>query len=162
MIFVEAAAGITSLKSALDMLKALNDIGNASLRAGAIVDVQKEIIAANIAYMELTKEKRDLEHKVMQLEAWEREKERYELKALGIGIVAYALKPAMSNGEPGHYLCANCYAVGKKSFLQQHVRGSSVDVYQCNGCGEKLTVDKASTRIDYSRDGSGGGSWQSY
>ncbi|MFZ3324848.1 MAG: hypothetical protein WA231_02685, partial [Methylocella sp.] len=54
-----------------------------------------------------------------ELETWDADKQRYELKSLAAGVFAYRLKEAMAGGEEIHHLCAACYHRGKKSLLQR-------------------------------------------
>jgi hypothetical protein len=70
------------------------------------------------------------------LKAWDTEKQRYELKTVGTGVVAYMLKPTERASEPPHWLCPSCYAKGQKAFLQATgVRVHMMNVYKCVGCG---------------------------
>ena len=78
------------------------------------------------------------------LKAWEAEKQRYELVELAPGFICYAIRASARGTEPFHRLCANCYNAGKKSPLQQHIRGSYYDQYKCHGCGEEIGIDKGS------------------
>jgi predicted SprT family Zn-dependent metalloprotease len=77
------------------------------------------------------------------LEAWETEKERYELKGLGTGgPFAYALKEDAKGADPAHYICASCYQRGEKSILQQEFRVPGRDeVLVCHKCGSDLYVN---------------------
>jgi hypothetical protein len=138
----EVFAGLGALKTAFDIAKGLKDIDDATRRNAAVIELQEKILAAQQSQSSLIETARELEKEVVQLKAWEADKQRYELTALSTGIVAYALKPSMSNGEPAHYLCANCFASGKKSYLQQHIRGQYYDKFKCQGCGDELGIDK--------------------
>ena len=147
------ATALTSLKSAGDIAKAMIGMrDDAAFKAkmiefqAAIIEAQNSAIAANEERATLVERIRELEKQVADLEAWEREKQRYELVSLAPNVVAYAVKDALRGAEPPHYICANCLTGGKKSFLQQYVRGSAMDKYRCNGCGEDLAVDKSDGR----------------
>lgn len=83
-----------------------------------------------------------LKKRVTDLEAWEREKERYELIALAPNVMAYSVKAAARGTEPHHYICANCCNTGRKSFLNQVLRSEYLDRYQCKTCGETLSVER--------------------
>ena len=83
-----------------------------------------------------------LETEIASLKAWNAEKQKYELKAVGQGCVAYMLKPEARGAEPPHWLCPNCYAIGKKSFIQPSGSRSGRDkIYKCIGCGGTLATD---------------------
>lgn len=96
-----------------------------------------------------------------RLKDWEADKQRYQLCDIGKGVVALALKPAMSNSEPMHYLCADCAASGKKSYLQPHHRGPHYEQYKCNGCGFDIGIDKDNRPRDFYGDPvDNGGDWR--
>jgi Zn finger protein HypA/HybF involved in hydrogenase expression len=138
----EVFAGIGALKTAFDMAKGLNSIHDAVARDRAVIELQKEILAAQAAQSNLIESVGELKRRVAELESWEAEKQRYELSEIGAGTVCYIVKAEMRGREPIHRICANCYAGGKKSFLQQHVKGSNYDKFVCNSCGETLGIDK--------------------
>ena len=138
----EVFAGIGALKTAFDIAKGLKDIDDTTRRNAAVIDLQEKILSAQQSQSSLIETINELEKELVRLRSWEADKPRYELRALAAGVVAYALKSSMSNGEPHRYLCANCYAAGKKSYLQQHVRGQYYDQFKCQGCGDELGIDK--------------------
>lgn len=80
-----------------------------------IIAAQHEIFAANAAQMTMVERIRELEAQIANMKAWEAEKERYQLVSPSTGAMVYAVKKSMSNGEPPHYLCANCFKQGKAS-----------------------------------------------
>lgn len=160
------AAAFSSFKSLKDIAQAMVSLRDADALAGkirefngALIDAQQTIFAVQEERATLVETVRTLEAKVAQIEAWEAEKQRYELVALAPNLVAYALKEAMRGTEPPHYLCAGCYAAGKKSFLQQETRGQYLDAYRCHGCGERITISKGMRPQLGSRGGGGPNSW---
>lgn len=136
--------GLGVFKTMLDLAKGLKDINDATIRNAAIIELQEKILTAQAAQSELVERVGELEKEVAHLKTWETDKERYELVQIAPGNVAYALKASVRDGETPHYLCANCFSAGKKSFLQQPIRGTHVDRYKCNACGEELTNQKDS------------------
>ena len=112
----EIFGSLSAIKTAFDMAKGLQNIHDAVARDRAIIELQKEILAAQAEQASLVEQVRHLKEKVTSFETWEAEKQRYELKPFGTGF-AYVLKPEAQ--EPPHQICANCYARGKKSFLQK-------------------------------------------
>lgn len=94
------------------------------------MDIQKRAMADEI---------RTLEEKILQFEAWQREKLRYAMDPIGPGVFAYALKKEAAGAEPPHWICPNCYAQGKKSLLQHN--GSALtreSALVCQACKGKL------------------------
>jgi hypothetical protein len=134
-----ASEGVQKLIEVRDLVKFGDALGK----------LQAQILAAQSAAMTgyareaaLLEEIGGLKKRVAELEAWEAEKERYELVALAPKVMAYAVKQTMRGADPPHYICANCYNSRRKSFLNQITRGTNVDIFQCNACGERLTINK--------------------
>jgi hypothetical protein len=118
----EVFAGMTAVKTAFDIARGLKDIDDATRRNAAVIELQQKILDAQSEQAELVDLVRKLKARVAQLEAWDADKERYTLTDLGRGHFAYALKDSMANGEPPHYLCAQCYNGKIKSILQTEDR----------------------------------------
>jgi len=156
MPVAEIAAALTSLKSAADLAKALIDIRDASQVRAVAIDLQTQILSAlgsaieaREAYTAQIDRIRDLEAEVTRLKEWGSEKEKYELKTIGFGALAYMLKQGMRGTEPPHWLCPNCYTQGKKSFFQ--TTGAHMGhrtYYACTTCGSKVALDGAPHWID--------------
>jgi hypothetical protein len=115
----------TSLNTLVNMTKAMKDVRDASLIDGkvfelqrAILETQQSVFAANEERTTLIEEIRDAKAQIARLEAWNAEKERYELQDVGAGSLAYVIKESMRSSEPVHKICANCYQKAHKSILQ--------------------------------------------
>jgi hypothetical protein len=146
---------ISAIGAALSSLKAAKDIAEAmiGLRDGAafqakLIEFQSKIIDANnnaFAAQEertaLTEEIRRLRQELEAYKAWETEKRRYELRQIGDGALAYALKRDAETTEPEHWICPSCYGQARKSVLQLEIRTpGAAYVYVCHGCGTDLYV----------------------
>jgi len=142
MVVAETIAGLGAFKTMYDMAKALKDINDATIRNGAVIELQEKILAARETQTALLEQVSELEKEVTRLKDWEADKKRYQLSDIGNGVIALVLKKAMSNGEPTHYLCAGCAAKGQKSYLQSHIRGPYYDQFKCNECGFEIGIDK--------------------
>lgn len=70
---------------------------------------QESILSAQAAQATLIEMVRELETKMARMEAWDADKQRYELKDLRRGFFVYIPKEGMENGEPPHAICTNCY-----------------------------------------------------
>ena len=142
MVAAEISAGVTSLRAALDITKAMIGLRDAEAFRSKSIELQQVIIdaltqgiEAREAYAAQLDRVRALETEVASLKAWDAEKQDYELKRVGDGAVAYMLKPDKRGSEPPHWLCPNCYAKGQKSFLNPV--GASVGrgwLYNCAIC----------------------------
>jgi hypothetical protein len=137
----EIYAGISSFKVMLDIAKGLKDLSDASARYAAVIELQEKILGAQEAQTALIQKVGELEKEVTQFKNWDAEKQRYELKDIGQGSLAYALKAGMQPSQVEHYLCANCFEQSKKRILQRekmHV-GRAI-AYVCDDCDSMLYV----------------------
>src|SRR6185437_11648582 len=115
----EVFAGIGAFKSMLDMAKALKDINDATIRNGAVIELQEKILAAREAQSAALERISELEKQVADFETWNADKQKYELKKVAsTGALAYMLKPEARGGEPPHWVCTHCYENRKRSILQ--------------------------------------------
>lgn len=124
---------MTAIAGAMSSLKAMKDIAEAMIGLrdakafqskrvelySLIISTQSAVFAVNEERAALVEEVSEFKKKVADLEAWETEKQRYELKRVSsFGSFAYSVKEAVAGSEPPHYICAACYERGKKSILQ--------------------------------------------
>jgi hypothetical protein len=123
---------ISSLPDAMHALKAASDITKLIISShdgrivrekaielqGQIFTAQQNALTAQASQFSLLERIRELEKQIADLEAWETEKQRYELKIVSRGATAYVMKSDAERAEPPHWLCATCYQNGKKSILQ--------------------------------------------
>jgi hypothetical protein len=139
----ELIAGLGLLKTAFDMAKGLKDISDATIRNGAVIELQEMILSAQQQQSALIERVRELEKEVARFETWEAEKQRYELKEVpGLNhVLAYTLKPEAQSSEPPHWICTNCYENRKRSILQPEERvPGRAKVLVCNNCGSDFYV----------------------
>jgi hypothetical protein len=145
----EIAAGVTSLRASFDLAKAMLELRDQEAfrtksieLQGLIVDALEKAIAAREAQASQADIIRALEAEVADLKAWGAQEQKYELKNIGGGSVALMLKPEARGASPPHWLCPTCFAQRKKAFFQG--TGTQIGrgwVYQCQGCGHKVTAD---------------------
>lgn len=160
MPVAEIYGGISAFKAMFDMAKGLKDLSNASDRNAAVIELQEKIFTAQQVHSALLERVGALEKRVAGFETWDAEKQRYELKEIAPGVVVRSLKSDMSNGEPPHFICANCYNRGEKQHPQKTLTGSTRDEYTCSKCGDVLRLPKQSGRGPTFARGSGGpNSW---
>jgi hypothetical protein len=149
MVDMAAVAGLmTSLRSIVEITKAMKDVSDANMIQTKVFELTREIMAAQAcaleaqtAQSELLNRVRDLETEITKLEAWNAEKQRYKLTDLGRGMTTYTPKEGMEGGEPPHHLCAACYNEGHKSIMQPETRSPGrCDVLACHRCGSDLYI----------------------
>lgn len=157
-MIVEIGAGLGALKTATDLAKGLQAASSQATINEVKIGLQQSILEAQSALaaaqqMDATTSVRirDLEQQIVEFKDWTREAERYELKAIDRGCFAYMPKAGMANGEPPHWLCANCFNRRHKSFLQFKGRDqdrpgmrSDTSSYGCDAC-------KATLKVNYAR-----------
>lgn len=94
-------------------------------------------IATKEKQVALVQEVADLKEENKKLKDWSAEKERYALTMLIPGVPVRRVKPGLENGEAPHYLCANCFDRGEKSYLRFHSRSGT---YVCHPCKDEIRV----------------------
>jgi hypothetical protein len=116
---------LSPLKTASSLLQEAIEIRDATKFRDTVGKLQTQILsaqqgalAANVAQAEMAEEISQLKKQVASLKAWNAEKNRYQLKDVGLGSFARVLKESESRGEPPHQICAACYERGKKFILQ--------------------------------------------
>lgn len=119
------AAALTGLKTAGEIAKGFLQLRSDAERKAKVIELQSVILAAQSSAIaaqsdqfEMMEEVRQLREEVANARAWETEKLRYKLVSPYAGAMVYALQRSMSNCEPPHYLCTNCFKDGKPSILQ--------------------------------------------
>ena len=131
---------ISGLKTASDIAKGILQLKSLADVQGKVIDLQTTILAAQSSAIAaqsdqftMLEEVRALKEEIAKVKAWETEKQRYQMVSPYIGSTVYAVKKSMSNGEPPHYICTNCYENGKRSILQcrENSRHNRFAVFAC-------------------------------
>ena len=138
----EVVTSLAIFKTLLDMAKGLKDINDATVRNAAVIELQEKIFAAHVQQTTLVERVRELEEQMAHFEAWDAEKQKYELKQVYSGAFAYVLKPKAGGGEPPHWLCTTCYQNNKKAILQAQGRApdKTFEIYGCPQCKSTMRV----------------------
>jgi hypothetical protein len=147
MVDVSATGVVaTSLNTAVNIAKAMMDVHDATAVQGkvfelqrAIIEAQQSVFAANEERTALIEEVREAKAQIASLEAWETEKQRYELNEVGDGSLAYTAKEVMRGREPPHHICAACYQRAQKSILQPRSEHPNIILY-CPEYKNKLFI----------------------
>jgi hypothetical protein len=132
---------LESIKIISDILKSNKSIANHNEINTAVSVVNEKLILANEMIFFCHEKQKTLTNRVADLEKilaehdnFERQALRYILHEFKSGMLAYALKPGMENGEPVHYLCNNCMENRKLSKLQPVKVGIKILAYTCHSC----------------------------
>ena len=141
---------ITSLRAAAELAKLAVDARDAAVIRAKVIELQREIFAAQSCALTTQQDQftlldrvRNLEKENAELKAWDAETEKYQLtdvrKNAGFGqegAFAYRLKAMGPSGEPIHFLCAKCFQDREKSILQaQLLFPGHCDALLCHRCG---------------------------
>jgi hypothetical protein len=117
---------------------------------GLILTAQGSALGAQSEQFATMERLRLLEAKVSELEAWETEKQRYQLKDHGSETFAYALRHDASAGEPHHRLCVTCFENRRRSILQfKHKTYRGQEVMHCPGCKTDIALGTPREPPDY-------------
>jgi len=154
----QIGAAVSSLKVAGEIAVGLVNLKTMAEVQAKAIELNQKILAAqyalfdaNAAQTTLIQRVSELEKQIASMEAWETQKQRYKMTSPFNGCTVYALQKSMSEGEPPHYICANCYQNRKPSILQNGTstskEGGSWGLLVCPVC-------KAECRTGY-RPGSG-------
>lgn len=131
---------VSSLKTAGDIAKGFLQLKSLAELQGRVIELQSAILsaqtnalAAQSDQFAMLEEMRALKAEIAQVKAWEAYKQRYQLVSPFQGTAVYALRKSMSDGEPPHYICTNCYENGKRSILQckETRTGDYLAVFAC-------------------------------
>lgn len=144
---LEAVWGFKAIGELLKLAKEAKDLTDSTAVQAKlasiyplVLEAQMDAINANKAHAAEVDRIRELEAKIAGFENWNAEKERYELKAIGRGALAYMLKPEVRGTLPPHWLCANCYEKGEKAYLQ--AKASAGVSTACPRCNATVVPDR--------------------
>lgn len=136
---------ITGLKTAADIAKGLMELKSLAEVQAKVIDLQSAILsaqssalAANADQSAMVEEIRALKEEIARVKAWDTQKQRYKLVQPWSAGVAYALKESMSNTEPPHLICTNCYESGRKSILNPVADSHGWIFYACPVCKSQV------------------------
>lgn len=137
-----AIGAIGATKSALEVVKAMADFRDATKLNTVKFELTRLLLEAIEAQSTLVADKRDLEERIRQLEAWDGEKQRYQLAEVGRGTFAFVLKPDAQGSDPPHMACANCFNQGRRSILQRNPQTlGGRAAFDCPSCQTKITIN---------------------
>jgi hypothetical protein len=133
------AEGILSpLKTASGLLQEAIEVRDAVKFGDIALKLQTQIMAAqhgaitaNLAQTEMAEEIRQLKAHMAELEAWDTEKEQYELQEIYPRSFAYAVKESARGAKPPHLICPKCYQ-DRKAYILQKADATHLFCPSCN------------------------------
>jgi len=146
--------GYNAIKGALDIARGFQAFKTEAAVNQAVIDIQRSLLEAQRALNEAEarhasdlRRVSDLEQQIARSNDWSEERQRYQLVDVWRGAVVYMPKPGMENGEPAHWLCANCFNQGRKSPLQHKGQDRTASggngnesTYGCDACKGAIKV----------------------
>ena len=152
-----------SLKAAADVAESAKVMDDIARVKGKVVEMLDLILSAHGAavqtqaqLLEMLQENHELKSQLNKVQQWDGIASRYRLKDFGDGTFAYELDPALTDQEPSHLLCSNCFQVQRKSILQySHTTHTQQRLYRCNGCSNDVVLGNR-VRVQPSRPNSSG------
>ncbi len=151
-MIAEIAGGLSALKSASELTKAIIDIRDLSVVQGKAIELQRQILAAQESALAanekqslLVEKVRALEAEVARLKEWDTGKDAYRLTKVGTGagVFVYIPETATDPTKANHWLCVTCYDKRQRSLLQYQGRtGTRGDesLYRCPNCKNDIRV----------------------
>jgi hypothetical protein len=148
--------GLNAVKALTDIAKTIVGLRDSAKLLETTVEFQQQLLSIQKALLDaqteqatLTQTIRDLEKEVASFEAWDAEKQKYELKTVYLGAFAYMLKPEARGGQPPHWLCTQCYQNRKPSIMQALATVGGWLIYKCPECSNTFRNNReASEWID--------------
>ena len=141
---------LESLKSASTISRQLLGLvkgGAASNKIGEvnakILEAQQFALATQSDQFSLSKRVGDLEKELVDLKDFRREKQNYELQAIGKTAFAYVYKPPVDSTKPIHWLCSTCCDKDQKSTLQfqgRDLKNIGMNIWTCHLCNSDIRV----------------------
>jgi hypothetical protein len=151
--FGSFSALASSLNSVTQIAQSMIGLRDAAAFQAKLIELQREILSAQSAALSanahegaLLQRIGELEKEVTALKAWDAEKQRYQLADVGLGSLAYILKPDAQGAEPSHCICANCCNRQKKSVLQPDAELGH-HLLRCPECKDRLRVKEKPINI---------------
>lgn len=146
-MIAEFAAGIAGLKTITELTSLVLKMNvDAAVRQKAeesnfaIINAQNLMIELQSKHQELLGEKDQLKKRLVEMENWEVESQKYTLTEFGFRAFVYTAKTNENDPTPKHWLCSECYQNRKKSILQRMGHDTKGALYLCHHCKSELHV----------------------
>lgn len=136
---------ITCFKTAIDLAKTIKDYtDDIELKSKtaelytSIISLQGDAMSMQSENHTLLQENHSLREKLMNIEKWQQDSARYELREISPMVFVYSTKEVDDCKEPKHWICAKCYENNKKSILQKAKQTPTGTKYICHNCGSEI------------------------
>jgi len=145
MMIMDISTSLAALKSMAEFAKLIiSSKVDAAVREKAIelqsiiISLNSDMFSMQAQYGAVLQANQALEQKIAELEQWETEAARYELKEIVPAVFVYAIKPESATAEPSHWICPDCYQNKRKSILQRKTKTRLGTIYACLSCGAQI------------------------
>lgn len=133
------AAAMASMKTATDIATALLGFktdaavqSKAVELTGALLQVQQQLLGAQVEQMKLIKQIDQLEAKLREAQKQDELVHQYQLHRFETGQNAYVLRPEFRNGEQSSYVCSLCFEKDRCA-ITLHTNGDNEHLF-CPSC----------------------------
>ena len=136
-----------SLKTVVDIAKGIREAKSTAETESKVTDLQAALLGAQSLALSATNAQFELQNKVRELEEqlkaaneWGEQESRYLLVCPRRGAAqVYALKESVSEGEPPHFLCPNCFHRKEKAILNPMYQDGEV-LSACSSCAARINT----------------------
>jgi len=130
---MEISAAVASFNVLKDMVLGAKELADNNKFVTAVTETMSKLMLAQTSALGALEKQQaqavkigHLEAEITKLKAWNAQLQRYELAEFATGVFAYRLKESMSNGEPAHWICSQCFQDSKIGFLNyMHAVGTN-------------------------------------
>lgn len=164
-MITEFGAALGTIKTSVDLLRALNKVTTDEKVRIAVFEIQDQLLSlqqkmfdANAQYEEQGERLKALQKELDSKNKWEEESAKYEIYHPADGMTVYKLK-AESNPSDGEiWACPNCYGNQKIFFLNRPKKGYLN--FKCHACGFEIQPERVEPSAKTVRPGWMNNGWR--
>ncbi len=144
-MLIEITQALSSLKTISDLTTLIfkttvdsNVTQKAIELQSAIISLQSAITSIQAQNYDLLQENHSLKQRLIDLERWDTEAQKYHLQKVADGVFVYASNQEQADTGPEHWLCVHCYGKKQKSILQRKQKTLDGTSYLCPNCKTEI------------------------
>lgn len=144
-MIAELAGAVQSVQALSSLLKAANGLSNYNEIVEKVSEVSARLMIANSVALSSQEKQLQMGTRIEELQkeleaskSWKLEASEYEIIEIARGVFVQLKKDHIGAFESNQKLCANCFAQGMKSFLQQSIEEMRQRGLSCAKCKFKI------------------------
>lgn len=137
------AAGLSGSVKVIEALKSKQGVITREEFGQVLVllaNARADMFQVEAQYRSVLQDNDALKKQIADFEAWNRQKDRYELHEPGPGVYVWSLKKEAEASEPAHWICVKCYEDRRRAILQR-LSGGNMMVFRCSSCETKIAFN---------------------